>query len=688
MAPNQQRNTPSVVEANLREQLKNKDTKILEQEHEIRYWKTKYNEEVAALKAQITQLTKELDAAKELSSSVPLAGAVPAKPPAQAEATAPALPTPPAVTAAGTIIATARPTVPAQTPRGTARCGVSTSTLRTPRSGAAAAKTPRGSAMPVGGGVTPRNGTTATKTQRSPRAAAQKTPRATAASGANPKTPRRNTVSFAKAQVQYHFQQQAYPQSSVHALAQVLGNVPVVNSRSGIILSGARTGGAQSKPRSKHASMLLQRTTSEKKVSKPRYTPEVAATIISKVWRGWVQRKRYLEIGSRRRMLLFELATTERTYSDNMKPLLLFKQTLLDGVTTGKAVISQQDIADIFCNCDVIVCWCEQLLAMLDTRIHKWNCHRCVGDIWLTMMDTQTFPQMYLFYITNYTNSLATLEHCKQKKLFRQKLKEFEDKYCNEKGTGLHSLLILPVQRVMRYKMLFTDAASLTDSAHPDYDNLKKCLEIALRVCELTNAEQGKHQTGEQCMQQLRDMDRLFSPKIKDFVNSSHWLLRQGAVSYCDEDNGWRDLAYFLLTDMLVLAKRSRKKLEIRIKTGLRGLRMRILPDNQEFMGQRLVNAWDFHCDDGSFLFRAPTAEERDAWLVAVTDAAAAAPPPSTPATAPVHHARPTSAPVSGQHTKPPLLTLSLVDGPAAPTASTASLHAPHSVLRRRRTVK
>ncbi len=42
----------------------------------------------------------------------------------------------------------------------------------------------------------------------------------------------------------------------------------------------------------------------------------------------------------------------------------------------------------------------------------------------------------------------------------------------------LTSLLIMPIQRLTKYRLLFKDLIKHTDETHPDYKDLQKALEV------------------------------------------------------------------------------------------------------------------------------------------------------------------------------------------------------------------
>ena len=62
------------------------------------------------------------------------------------------------------------------------------------------------------------------------------------------------------------------------------------------------------------------------------------------------------------------------------------------------------------------------------------------------------------------------------------------------RGNGLESFLILPVQRIPRYKMLFAEVVKLSSNDHADFEDLQNALQQASAVA--TQINEGKFSTG------------------------------------------------------------------------------------------------------------------------------------------------------------------------------------------------
>ena len=55
------------------------------------------------------------------------------------------------------------------------------------------------------------------------------------------------------------------------------------------------------------------------------------------------------------------------------------------------------------------------------------------------------------------------------------------------KNLDLTSMLVMPVQRLPKYVLLFKDLVKHTDELHPDHQYLKKCLNMFIEINEENN---------------------------------------------------------------------------------------------------------------------------------------------------------------------------------------------------------
>ncbi|KAF9577115.1 hypothetical protein BGW38_007882, partial [Lunasporangiospora selenospora] len=90
------------------------------------------------------------------------------------------------------------------------------------------------------------------------------------------------------------------------------------------------------------------------------------------------------------------------------------------------------------------------------------------------------YMKMYSFYINNYDNALRVLQTQMTQSKTKKKMKEFLRRcarHPNHSQLGLQGYLLLPVQRIPRYKMLLQDLLDNTWREHADYADIATALE-------------------------------------------------------------------------------------------------------------------------------------------------------------------------------------------------------------------
>lgn len=168
-----------------------------------------------------------------------------------------------------------------------------------------------------------------------------------------------------------------------------------------------------------------------------------------------------------RNKIIKEIITTERYY---FKCLSEIKSLYLQPLKNEKKM-ETTDIEEIFLNIDQIYLVHQILLQELEESVSSWP-KIYLGDVFLSHLQ---FFQLYEEYVNKYDQASQIL------KLKRQKDFVF-DEFCNQnqkKTIGsltISSLLIMPVQRLPRYKMLLEQLIKNTTKEHLDYEPLTKAV--------------------------------------------------------------------------------------------------------------------------------------------------------------------------------------------------------------------
>eukprot|EP00842_Homolaphlyctis_polyrhiza_P005966 jgi/Hompol1/6370/HPOL_001186-RA len=183
----------------------------------------------------------------------------------------------------------------------------------------------------------------------------------------------------------------------------------------------------------------------------------------------------------KRQKVAEEILETEKRYCDSLQ--------LLD-----EELISKRHLHEIFSNLKDIIGVNTELKNQLEERIQgsPFNVSKtCIGDIFLVLTP---YLKMYSLYVKNFNHAISLITELTHKHpAFAAFLKEQAmRREC--KGLIFQTLLIEPVQRIPRYKLLLDDLLKCTPSTHPDYTKLVKALGLVSQVAIFVNEEIRKHE--------------------------------------------------------------------------------------------------------------------------------------------------------------------------------------------------
>jgi len=169
-----------------------------------------------------------------------------------------------------------------------------------------------------------------------------------------------------------------------------------------------------------------------------------------------------------------ELVETEKTYVNGLD---LCIKNYYQGLSLDQKLISPEDLKGILNDIESIHQLNFTFLKDLEKLRMKFdNDTTMIGDQFVKFCP---YFRMYQNYCNNYDNAMVLLNKCNEKQAFSTFCLETRDQ-CS--GKTLQSLLILPIQRLPRYKLCLSEIVKNTESNHPDIRDLKRALELVEEV--------------------------------------------------------------------------------------------------------------------------------------------------------------------------------------------------------------
>ncbi|KAK2964174.1 putative Guanine exchange factor for Rac 30 [Blattamonas nauphoetae] len=187
---------------------------------------------------------------------------------------------------------------------------------------------------------------------------------------------------------------------------------------------------------------------------------------------------------NKRQHVLNEILSTERTY---VSQLDVFVRIFFDECKAKKEQLglTDADIKAIFSQIVAILKTNQELLKQLEDSIEEHH-----GEGVGTVIDGMSaYLRCYKPYLKNFTNSQNTLADLQKKnKAFRKFLQQCSQ-HPDANSFPIESFLILPVQRLPRYKMLLEQLLKYTEETHPEYPKIKSALENITALAEDANQQ-------------------------------------------------------------------------------------------------------------------------------------------------------------------------------------------------------
>eukprot|EP01006_Ploeotia_vitrea_P047592 TRINITY_DN67142_c7_g14_i1.p1 TRINITY_DN67142_c7_g14~~TRINITY_DN67142_c7_g14_i1.p1 ORF type:complete len:1084 (-),score=615.57 TRINITY_DN67142_c7_g14_i1:57-3308(-) len=323
------------------------------------------------------------------------------------------------------------------------------------------------------------------------------------------------------------------------------------------------------------------------------------------------QRKRVRE------RVVLEMLSTEKTYvEDNLEWLVngYIIPIRVHANSEENRILSTEDLAVVFSDIETIYQFNRQMLNELDERLAEFDVDSTlVGDLFVKF---SPFFKMYVGYVTSHDRARKFLQKAADSEKYARFNEFCAAKAKDPKGKGLNiqSLLITPIQRVPRYKLLLNEIVKHTDEAHPDWDNLHKATDLVSKSASHINEQIRAHENRNRILE-------LSATFIKDpkLIAPGRIIVYQGELmKQCRKDD--KQYLFILFNDLLVYAQKVGWKYKLHKKIAI----------DQSFLINELSddpsndlipdNRMQILSSSKSFIVYAPDEASKRKWMKHVSD--------------------------------------------------------------------
>ena len=242
-----------------------------------------------------------------------------------------------------------------------------------------------------------------------------------------------------------------------------------------------------------------------------------------------------------------EILTSETNYVESLATLLgCFLQPLqLSVESDDRPLLSAEQLSVLSSNLHQIAQLNARFLSDIQERVEAWSEETCLGSLFLEFAH---FFKMYTHYVGNHDQAVMVLQQLEGNARWRDFLAEAMKKP-RVRQLPLSSFLIMPIQRVPRYKLLLQELLKHTSPTHPDYASLQQALVLVSAVAAHINDSVRANEN----RAKVREIQSMFIGA--NFVSPSRRFIRSGnLIKQCR--NGVKTYLFVLFNDLLVYASK------------------------------------------------------------------------------------------------------------------------------------
>lgn len=255
-----------------------------------------------------------------------------------------------------------------------------------------------------------------------------------------------------------------------------------------------------------------------------------------------------------------EILATERSYVADLKTAVtVFERPLRENAAQSKSpVVTDNECSAVFSNLQAVVLLNEQLLQALEDEKANSENEGLVGTIGQIFVEIAPYLKMYTLYVNNHAvaseTHFALLEKNAKKDAmspYAAFLKECADKHPESvRGRQLSDILIMPIQRVPRYRLLLEELLKRSPPGD-EYELLEKGLGKISAVATLVNERLRDYENRNMVLQiqkQFGNAAQLIAPHRK-------FILQGILQKQCRK--GPKEYIFALFSDTIVYGVRS-----------------------------------------------------------------------------------------------------------------------------------
>ncbi|XP_053678688.1 putative protein tag-52 [Anopheles nili] len=297
-----------------------------------------------------------------------------------------------------------------------------------------------------------------------------------------------------------------------------------------------------------------------------------------------------------------EIRTSEESYLRQLELLLEYFVTPLR--TNG--FLTEKVHNQLFGQLDTIHNLSQELLRKLDDNL---------DNVVKAFTNLGPFFKLYSVYAFDYRNSLCTLQSLTDKNpTLKRYIANTESR--PEVSTKLISLLITPIQRIPRYKLLLQQVLLYTSPSDGAYKTLQESIRLVEQSVSHINAVVEDYEN----TQRLITVQNALTNKSLKLVKPGRKILKEGFLRKLKTDGSTSKKYCILMSDMFMYC-RVLKDVEVLLTEGSSIACSCVFPLKKCKIVELFRGNFRITCSGDGTIFSSDGTEESHAWFVAIKEA-------------------------------------------------------------------
>ena len=240
-----------------------------------------------------------------------------------------------------------------------------------------------------------------------------------------------------------------------------------------------------------------------------------------------------------------ELIMTEEIFVKNLD--LIYTKVMVPSLE--KSLLGIEEYSKIFSNLQSIMKFNLTLYDKLKLKLENFSTLSTkIADVFFGLLP---YFKLYFCYCNNFEESSKFI--LKMRKESNEFIKFIETMEYSEslKNMDLPSFLVMPVQRLPKYVLLFKDLLKHTEKSHPDYKNIAEILQKFIDINEENNKKIANYIKN----LKLFELQKMFESEKLTILTAKREFIAEEALNMISDSSLSKSTICYFLSDLILITE-------------------------------------------------------------------------------------------------------------------------------------